>query len=498
MRQVKKFAFDVSWVLVSSAVNLALGFALRIILARWLGSFDLGLYTLVLTVQEFASLVAGQGMMSSLTKYVAEYRDDEDRLSQIVFSAFTVTLIFAIVSALLLYFLSGVIAGIFNMPQLTHLLKILSISLPFIVVNQSSLGLENGLRRMNFYAAQIIMRSVLMVAIIVPLVAMGFGVEGTVWGLVLSIVGTSIWGLYLARHYYHLATRNFIKTAKELILFGVQIFSTNTVNLLVNYTDTIMIGYFLTAKEVGYYGIAVNMCMLFTIIPSAVQRTTFPMTAEYWYKNDITTLQEMFDKSMKYTACILFPLGLLFTFFAREITTTIFGAEYIYSVSPFLILLIARVLRGSTMNPVGSAFSGVGRPDIGLKVDSLSLVLNVLLCWWLIPRFGVSGASTATTISLLIGTAISIQLLPRILHIKLDIRWYGLAIGIAVLAIVFNWIGSKFINHYIVGGVILVAYIILILMVFLTQEDRAVFKSLGSSTLKRIKKQKMRQADAIE
>lgn len=263
MRQVKKFAFDVSWVLVSSAVNLALGFALRIILARWLGSFDLGLYTLVLTVQEFASLVAGQGMMSSLTKYVAEYRDDEDRLSQIVFSAFTVTLIFAIVSALLLYFLSGVIAGIFNMPQLTHLLKILSISLPFIVVNQSSLGLENGLRRMNFYAAQIIMRSVLMVAIIVPLVAMGFGVEGTVWGLVLSIVGTSIWGLYLARHYYHLATRNFIKTAKELILFGVQIFSTNTVNLLVNYTDTIMIGYFLTAKEVGYYGIAVNMCMLF-------------------------------------------------------------------------------------------------------------------------------------------------------------------------------------------------------------------------------------------
>ena len=77
MQQIKKFTFDVSWVLVSSAVNLALVFILRIILARWLGSFDLGLFTLVLTVQELATLIAGQGIMTSLTKFVAEYREDE-------------------------------------------------------------------------------------------------------------------------------------------------------------------------------------------------------------------------------------------------------------------------------------------------------------------------------------------------------------------------------------------------------------------------------------
>jgi O-antigen/teichoic acid export membrane protein len=488
MQQVKRFAFDVSWVLVSSAVNLVLGFALRIILARWLGSFDLGLYTLVLTVQEFATLVAGQGMSSALTKFVAEHRDNEDRLSQIVFSAFTVTLIFAVVAALLLYFLAGMIAGIFNMPQLAHLLRILSISLPFIVVNQSSLGLENGLRRMKYYAAQLIMRSFLMIVLIVTLVWLGYGVEGTVWGLVLSIVGTSIWGLYLAREYYHLAYRNFLKNAKQMLWFGTQVFSTNAVNLMLNYTDTFMIGYFLTATDVGYYSVAVTMCLLFSIVPNAVQRTTFPMTAEYWSKNDLKSLREMFDKSMKYTACILLPLGLLFTFFVKEITTTVFGAEYIYSVAPFMWLLIARVLRGATINPVGSSFSGVGRPDIGLKVDSLSLILNVPLNWLLIPRWGVSGAAIATTVSLLIGACIYIILMPRIIRVKLDYRWYGAAIGLAGLAIAVNWIGAKFINHYVVGSVILVAYIMLVFRVLLTREDRNLLKSLVNSVLRRIKK----------
>lgn len=485
MQQIKKFAFDVSWVLVSSVVNLVIGFAIKIILARWLGSFDLGLYTLVLTVQEFATLVAGQGMMAALTKYVAEYQDNEGRLHQMIYSAFTVTIFFAIVASLLLYFLASAIAGIFDMPQLAHLLKILSISLPFIIINQTSLGLENGLRRMKYYAAQIMMRSFLMVVFIVALVWMGYGVEGTVWGLVFSIAGTSIWGLFLARKYYHLAYHNFMKNVKTLISFGIQMFSTQTVNLLVNYTDTILIGYFLTAKDVGYYSIATDMCMLFAIIPQAVQRITFPMTAEYWHKNDFESLQDMFHKSMKYTACVLLPLGLFFTLFASEITTTIYGAEYINSVAPFLILLVARVLRGATVNPVGASFAGAGRPEIGLKVDSLSLILNVLLCWLLIPRFGISGAAFATTLSLLIGTVIYIKLMPIVLHVKIDARWFGLTVGLTGVAIAANWIGAKLINHYAVGGVILIAYVILVLRVFLTKKDRDLFKSLAFSFIRR-------------
>ncbi len=56
------------------------------------------------------------------------------------------------------------------------------------------------------------------------------------------------------------------------------------------------------------------------------------------------------------------------------------------------------------------------------------------------------------------------------------------------MVIAINWLVSKFINHYVVGGFLLVAYIVLILMVFLTKEDRGVFKSLFGVINRRMKK----------
>ena len=43
MEQIRKFTFDVGWVIASSIVTLFLGFLLRPVLARWLGAADLGL-----------------------------------------------------------------------------------------------------------------------------------------------------------------------------------------------------------------------------------------------------------------------------------------------------------------------------------------------------------------------------------------------------------------------------------------------------------------------
>jgi stage V sporulation protein B len=487
MQQGRKFAFDVSWVLLSSAINLVFGFVLKILLARWLGSFDLGLYSLVLTVQELGALVAGIGISSALTKFVAEHQDNKDRFSQIVFTSLIMTVFFAILATILLYFLAPVVASFFKMPQLAHLLKILAFSFPFMMINQSTLGLENGLRRMKYYSAQLIMRSFLMFALIVALTWAGFGVEGTVYGLVFAWVATSIWGVYLARGFIHIASGDFQKNTRTLLSFGVQVFGTSSVSTLMTYADTIMVGYFLTATDVGYYNVALSMVMLFTVFPQAVQLNTYPMTAHFWYSKNFEALREMIDKSMKYSAVIMLPFGLFFAFFAKEITTVVFGAEYLSSVTPFLILLLAGVMRSATVTPVGASFTAIGRPDIGLKVSTLLLILYIPLNWFLIPRYGITGAAMASTTIFMIGTFISIGLLPM-LRFKFDFKWYGTAIGFAGMSYAIYWGLSKFINQYIVGVIVLIAYIYLIIKVFLTREDRTFIASLVKSVLTRRKK----------
>ncbi len=485
MEQVRRFALDVGWVLVSSAVNLVIAFLLRIVLARWLGAFDLGLYTMVITVQEIAVLIAGLGISVALTKYIAEYRDDRDRLLQTTFAAFINTIIFGLVGGAILYFLSGTVASIFNMPQLARLLEILAIALPFLCLLQTSLGLLTGLRMMRNYAYLIILRVCLMILAITTFVWLGFGVEGTVFGILLSAVGGCTFGLCLSRKYLRPIFQGFFRNTKKLVLFGIQVFGANAVSLIANRADIIMIGYYLDAAKVGYYSIAVILSMFFDIIPQAIQKVSYPATTEYWSKKNHRSLQEMIDKSMKSSAWILLPLGLGVGFFTTEITTFIFGPEFIYAALPLVILLIARVIRGATIQPIGASFTGVGRPDVGLKIDALSTILNIGLNILLIPRFGIAGAAMATTISLLTGAVIFMILLPRILGVKIDARWYALAMGLACISVVLFWVGTRLINPYIVGGVVLSGYIILALKLLLTKQDRDMLKSLVYSLIGR-------------
>ncbi len=485
MEQVRKFAFDVGWVLVSSLVTLLIGFLLRIVLARWLGAEDLGLYTMVITIQAIAAFVATVGIPLALIKYVAEYKDARDKLIQTTSAAFISSIIFGLLVGILLYTLSGTLAGLFDMPELARLLKILAFAFPFASILQTLLGLFNGLRQMKTFAYVIVLRSFLMTFFIVTFVWLGFGVEGAVWGIVLSVVGGCIFGLYSSRRFLHINLHGLLQGVKRLVSFGSQVFVADALGLVLAYTDIMLIGYFLSAEDVGYYGIAISASALFLLIPQAIQRITYPATSEYWSQNKHQSLSILIDKSMKYSACILLPLGLGVGFFSRELITGIFGQEFLYAALPLCVLLIARVIRGSTIVPVGASFAGVGRPDIPLKLSGISAGANVGLNILLIPPFGILGAAIATTTSLLLGTAIGLSLIPKILKVRVDIKWYAKAMGFACIAIVIFFAGREFINPYIVGGVILCGYAALVLGVFLTREDTAILKSLAYSLVRR-------------
>ena len=483
--QMKKFTFDVGWVLTSSAIPLLIGFIVRPLLARWLGASGLGLYSIALVIYGMGMLVANFGISQSIIKYVAEDKDNKDKLHQITTSGFISSIIFGIIVGGLLYALSGTLAGFFAMPELTGLLPILVFAFPFASLLSSLLGLFNGLRQMKTYALLFVMRSSLMSLFVISFVGLGFGVKGAIFGVLLSDIGASIFGLYLSRHYLHLNLQGYIQNTKKLLSFGGQMFGANATNVILNQIDIILIGYFLVATDVGYYSAAIAIASLFTIIPSAIQKITFPTTSEFWSKNNYQALNTMIDKSMKYSTCILLFVGLGTGFFAKEIMGFVFGPEFICAALPLCVLLIARVIRGGTTVPIGAVIPAIGRPDINLKIEIICAGMNVGLNILFIPRFGILGAAIATTISLLMGVVIFFIFVIKSLPVKIDFRWYAYAMGTAFIALV-SFLGVKnLINSYLAGGIILSLYAILILKFFLTKEDKDLFISIVYSVVSR-------------
>ena len=484
-QDVKKFTFDVGWVLVGSGVALVIGFMLRPVLAWWLGPADLGLYSMVITISGIASFVTTLGIDIALTKYAAEEKDTKDKLFKTTSAALVGSIITGLLVGLILYILSGVFARLFHMPDLARLLKIIAISIPFNSNVAIVLGLFNGLRKMKTYVLLTVVDNFLNTSLIITLVWLGFGVGGAIWGMVLSAAGSCILGLYFSREYLRINLSGLFQGIKRLTLFGIQVFGANALGLVLAYTDILMIGYFMTESDVGHYSVAISIAGVFLIVPQAILTITYPATSQYLAQDRHQSFRIMIDKSTKYSACALLPLGLAVGFFSKELVTLVFGQAYTLCVLPLVVLIIARVVTGSTGGPVGGSFSGAGRPDIVLKLSALEAVLNVVLNFVLIPHFGILGASIATATSLLMGNAVFLLLMPKILKVGLDIKWFVKTMGITCIAIALFLAGREFINSYIVGGVILCAYTALIPTVFLTREDRHTLKSLAYSVVRR-------------
>ena len=480
MQPSKKFAFDVSITFAASIISMFLGFVITIILARYLGAGDLGLYRMVSTIYGIAMLFAAIGIPAAIIKYMAEYKGDRNKTNSIVSAGVITSLLLGIGFSVLFYLSSGIFEEIFKMPGLAGLLKIFSPVFPFALVGGVLLGMLNGLREMKKFGTATIIQSVLMLVISVLLIYFGFGVAGVVIGGVLASVGWCLYLLLITRDYFKITFEGYAENTKMMLVFGVQIFAGNAINMINYQADIVLIGYFLTATDVGYYAVAVGLSKFFWIIPQSIQTIVYPSVSKYWAKNNHSALQTMIDKSMKYTACVLLPIGLGVGFFARDIITMIFGEGFGYAVLPLLILITGTVIFG-IVKAIGGSMTGAGRPDIGLKIVGISATTNIGLNVLLIPYLGIAGAAIATAISLAIATLLGLYFNIKILRVRIDFEWFAKLSGITMLSILtFMWLG--FTNIYLVGTIILCIFMLTIATFFLTKEDRVYFMELVRGT----------------
>lgn len=485
MKETKKFAFDVGITFIASIATTIIGFFLSILLARYLGASDLGVYRIASTFYMIAMLICAIGIPPALIKYLAEYSDDKTKINQFTSSGIITSLFLGLLFAFIFYFTSGLFAEIFKMPLLEDLIKILAFVFPFSLINNVLFSFLNGLRMMKKYALGIIIQNIAMLIITVVLIYSGWGVIGAILGIVFSSIILSVFLIIICRNYFELTIKSYKKTTNILTRFGFQILSTNAINEINNQMDVILVGVFLTASAVGYYSLAVGLSIFFYIIPLSVQKITYPAISEYWRKNNRLAINKMMDKTMKYSTLILVFLGLLVGFFAKEIVTILYGVEFMATVIPLQILLIGTVIKGSLAQPIGGSLMSIGRADLTFKITAFVMVINILLDVILIQTIGIIGAATATIVSLILGSFLNLLFIIKHISITVDYKWFYNMLGVAIIAIVLFKLGSLYVNPLFIGSIILIFYLMIVFTRFINEEDKFIFKSLLNSVIHR-------------
>jgi len=294
-------------------------------------------------------------------------------------------------------------------------------------------------------------------------------------------MGTTLFLIFVSRKSLHIDLENFIKTTKMLLGFGIQTLGTNLVNMINLQADTFFIGFFLDAKEVGYYAAATGISRFFWVAPQAIQTISYPAISEYWAKRNIPGLELMVDRSMRYAALALIPLGMMMGLFSSEIITWIYGQEFFNSSLSLQILLVGTIFFGIFFTSIGGALAGANRPDLSLKAASLGAGLTIILNIILVPNFGIVGAAIATTSSLMIFACLYYVLTIRTMRLNLNLKWLTKMIIASLIGVSIYVLLRDVINQNLLRFCILSIFTGLSVVILFPREDIYLAKSLTRS-----------------
>ena len=408
--KLSKTMKDVQWSFISLVIASFSHLLLRIVLGKELGPSGLGLYTLVFTLYMFGMQFAAFGIGAALTKYIAQHHDDLPKIREYVTSGVLGSMVSGTVMGILLYLLSGIISiQFFHNPEMTDLLKITAFCFPFIAMQKVVIGTLNGMRKMKLYAIVNIVQNVSVMLVSIALVMMfDMGVRGAVIGYVVPTILMGVLSLTLIRDNFSIKMGILRTALSEISLFGFYVVLANSIGMINTQVDSLMIGHFMSETDVGYYAVAVLFMQAITLLPQAVQRVTNPSIARYYGIKNYGNIRSLIKETMLKISLITIVIALFLAIFGKLLIEIIFTIEFLPAYVPLLILLIGYSIYAAFVS-VGSGLSSIGKIQIVFRISLVCAILNTLLNIILIPRFGLIGAASATSISLIFTTLINMH-----------------------------------------------------------------------------------------
>ena len=181
--------------------------------------------------------------------------------------------------------------------------------------------------------------------------------------------------------------------------------------------DLLILGSLKSHADVGVYAVVIRVAGLVVLATYTVNTVIAPRIAAYHHQGDHARLQRLIEASAQRTFLLCLPLALLLMFAGGPLLHLAFGTEYARGWAPLAILTFAQLVNVLS-GPTGVILNMAGLERVTNRTFTLSAIMNAVLNFALIPKFGIVGAATATSLSLIAWNLV----LWREVRIRLSLR----------------------------------------------------------------------------
>ena len=403
---------------VGNLLSRAMGVILYILLARYLGPKQYGVYNIAISFIQIFVLLTNFGLD---VVYIRDVSRDRSLSSSYFYSGFSLKIALSIASFIILV----IIARILNYNTLVFIaIMTYGISITFQAVLELISSVFKAIESMKYVSYIIILRSFFAISLITYLILLQKDVIAILIAQNASFVLIALLFIFVLVK-KDLITQKFslnwslcplmIKMSLPFIFIGI-------LHIINFRTDIIMLSLLTNETLAGYYSAANEFIITLYILPNIISTALFPALSKH-FGRDPASITEMSNFSSKLLIAIGVPMGIGLFILAPNIVDFVLGPQYGQSVIAMRILSI-----GITLTYARLIFSwlltAVNLEKYALREYALCLAINLLLNAILIPRYQIKGAAIATVVSAVVGNSYLYLKSRRVLRDMVFLKYY--------------------------------------------------------------------------
>jgi O-antigen/teichoic acid export membrane protein len=384
--------------------SAALIYLSQVLLARWMGSFEFGIYVYVWTIVLMIGDLSDLGLATAAQRFVPEYANRgafdllRGFLSRSRWIAVGSATVLAGTGLATVHALKPIIADYLVVP-----LSIACASLPFYALMQMQDGIARAHNWINvallpaFVVRHLIILAFVSAAYLLDLPANAeTATIAVALALLLTVVGQTI----LLNRKLAAAVEPGPKASEAKTWFSVAlpIFLVESFYFLLTNTDIVLLQHFRTPDDVATYYAAAKTLVLITFVHFAVSAAVGHRFSQYHVTGDRVRLAEFLSQSIRWTfwgslaaSVVVLAMG--------PVLLSLFGPQFVDGYRLMLILAVGLLARAS-LGPVERLLNMLGEQRSCAAVYATAFAVNLILALALIPRLGLDGAAIATATAL--------------------------------------------------------------------------------------------------
>jgi O-antigen/teichoic acid export membrane protein len=376
----------------------------QVLLARWMGKFEFGIYIYVWTWVLMIGALSDMGLSSAARRFIPEYTElmALDRLRGFLSSsrwlASGIATAIGAVGALGVTLLSPWIDHFTIIP-----LYLACITIPIYGLVQVQAGIAQSydwpnLALMPFYIWRQLIITMLMGG------AWLFGAPtDAVTAMVIAVVTTwavTIGQLFVLDRRLRQKVQPGPKRyeARVWLATSLPIFIVEGFYLLLTYVDILTLEHLRSPDEVAVYYAAARLLALVAFVYFAIAGATTHKFTQYHVAGDTERLNKFFRETIHWTFWPSLAACVLILAFGKPLLW-LFGASFESGYLVMFILAVGMLCRAA-VGPAERLLNMLGERKQCASVYAGAFMVNLGLCLLLIPHFGIDGAAIATSSAL--------------------------------------------------------------------------------------------------